>query len=82
MVANLLGDDIILSQITSEARKDNYAIQLTKNDFKEKGLNLISYIRPNRLFTAEKSIIAYRVGFIMKEKIKEVEKALIRIFQS
>ena len=81
VVATLKGDDVILCQITSEARLDNYSITLTNNDFKKGSLNLTSMIRPNRLFTADKSIILYKIGSIKEPKIKEVEKIIINIFQ-
>ncbi|HDD70562.1 MAG TPA: type II toxin-antitoxin system PemK/MazF family toxin [Candidatus Woesearchaeota archaeon] len=80
VVATLQGDDLILCQITSEARRDDYSIILSKKDFMVGNLNLISMIRPNRLFTADKSIILYKIGSIKKPKIKEVENEIIRIF--
>lgn len=70
VVANLTGDDVILSQITSAA----------KNDFNAGNLKVESRIRPNRLFTADKSIVEYRAGTLKKEKMKEVEQKLISIF--
>ncbi len=81
VAANLEGDDIILCQITSEARVDCYSIVLTKSDFKQGGLNLTSLVRPNRLFTADKSIILYKIGSLKDSKIKEVEKNIIKIFK-
>ena len=81
IVANLIGDDLILCQITSESRVDNYSIILKNNDFSKGSLNLTSMIRPNRLFTADKSIILYKVGSIKKDKINEVIDEIIRIFK-
>ena len=81
IVAKLKGDDIILCQITSKARIDNYSIVLSNSDFKQGSLNLTSVIRPNRLFTAEKFIVLYKIGSLKESKIKEVEKAIIDIFK-
>ena len=81
VVANLEGDGIILCQITTEARIDDYSIVLTNNDFKQGSLNLTSIIRPNRLFTADKSIILYKIGSLKESKIKEVEAETIKIFK-
>jgi len=81
VVANLEGDDIILCQITTEARIDDYSIILTNNDFKQGSLNLTSIIRPNRLFTADKSIILYKIGSLKESKIREVEAEIIKIFK-
>lgn len=81
IVAKLEGDDIILCQITSEARVDNYSIVLTNSDFKKGSLNLTSIIRPNRLFTADKSIVLYKIGSLKELKIKGVEEQIIKIFK-
>ena len=72
VIAALDGDDIILCQITSKARTDNYSIILNNSDFKQGNLNLISIIRPNRLFTADKSIVLYKIGSLKDKKLKEV----------
>jgi len=80
VAANLKGDDIILCQITSATRRDEYSIVLENNDFKEGSLHLTSLIRTNRIFTADKDLILYKVGSISKNKTKEVEKSLIKIF--
>ncbi len=82
VLANLIGDDFILCQITSEARVDQYSIILKDGDFKQGTLKQISMIRPNRIFTADNSIVLYKVGVLKDSKIKEVEEEVIKIFQS
>ena len=82
VAATLQGDDIICCQITSEARFDNYSIKLNDNDFKEGGLQLASTIRPNRIFTADRSLISYKAGKLKEKKVKEIENALVKIFLS
>ncbi len=79
VVANLVGDDFILCQITSKARQDQYTISLEKSDFKDGSLPVQSCIRPNRLFTADKSIIDKKVGSLFPRKIKEVEKHIVQL---
>jgi mRNA interferase MazF len=64
VIAALEGDDVILCQITSQARTDQYSIQLDNADFVSGGLNQSSRIRPNRLFTADSGILIYRAGRI------------------
>ena len=49
----LQGADVILSQITSQARSDIYSVTLDGADFTAGGLNQSSRIRPNRLFTPD-----------------------------
>ena len=80
VIAGLDCEDIILCQITSAERNDQYTIFLNKNDFKKGQLHLQSGIRPNRIFTAEKSIIVYKIGTLKSSKIKDVEEKIVAIF--
>ena len=82
VITELTGDDLILCQITSQSISDKYSIELTDSDFKKGTLKIKSNIRPNRIFTADSSIILYKVGKIKDEKIKEVIKKIIQILQS
>lgn len=81
VATNLDGDDIILCQITSNARFDKYSIQLNTEHFDIGCLETNSIIRPNKIFTADKSIISYKIGSVKGSKVKEVEETLIRIFR-
>ena len=81
VVASLEGNDIILCQITSEIKYDSYSIKLKKKDFEHGGLKVNSWIRPNRLFTAETSIVKYKIGSLRKTKIQEVSDKLCDIFR-
>ncbi len=78
-MANLQGDDVILCQITSQNSGDRYAIEVTANDFESGGLNRNSYIRPNRIFTAEQSIILYVAGHLTLKKVEQVTNKIIEI---
>ena len=82
VVAQLEGKDIILCQITSKYRNDKYSVILENSDLKEGNLNLTSRIRPNRIFTADKSIILYKIGSLTDEKINEVISAIVGILES
>jgi mRNA interferase MazF len=79
VVATLKGDDVILCQITSQTRADEYSILLNDVDFVSGGLNQSSRIRPNRLFTADAGIIVYRIGSVSEAKLKEVVDRLVGI---
>lgn len=68
----LKGDDIILCQITSRHTKDSYAITLRENELKAGTLMQESNIRPNKLFTADRSIIIYKVASLKIEKLQQV----------
>ena len=72
VLADLSGDDIVLCQITSQFSKDSSAVFLTDSDFINGALKADSCIRPNRLFTADKRIIAYKAGTISAVKQQEV----------
>ena len=76
VIATLKGEDVILSQITSQSRNDLDAIRLRQKDFKQGNLKIDSWIRQNKLFTVESSIIQYKIGNLRREKIKEVENRL------
>ena len=79
VVATLTGNDVILCQITSQAVMDSYAVPLIDRDFTSGGVRQASNIRPNRLFTAETSIILYRAGTISAAKLHEVRTKLIQL---
>lgn len=80
VVANLEGNDLILCQITSQmVSTDKYSILLSKTDFEEGSLEVKSQIKPNKIFTAEHSLIIYKVGRLNKEKTDEVSRKLCDI---
>jgi mRNA interferase MazF len=64
VLADLKDEDIILCQITGQFVKDNYAVPLDNSDFKYGALHKPGNVRPNRIFTAEKSIIIRKIGTI------------------
>jgi mRNA interferase MazF len=81
VLARLDGDDVILSQVTSQTVKDRYAVELKVGDFADGGLNLTSNVRPNRVFTADTRIILYRVGSVKPAKLTEVVGRLVAILR-
>ncbi len=80
VLANMDGDDIILSQITSQSIYDSHAIKILENDFDDGTLNKPSNIRPNKIFTADEGIILYKTGHINEAKIQEVTAKIVSIF--
>lgn len=81
VVATLTGEDVILCQITSQATADRYAVALAESDFATGGLRQLSNVRPNRLFTAESSILLYRAGKITRQKMVEVIAKIRQILE-
>ena len=82
IIASFEDDDAILCQITSKAIKDSYAISIDGTDFASGSLRQRSNVRPNRLFTADRHIILYRVGNIKKEKMVQVTDKIIEIIKN
>jgi mRNA interferase MazF len=80
VLVDLPGDDLILRQITSQARRDGFSVPLTAADFAHGSLPVSSYIRPNRLFTIEQSVILRSVGHVRSDKLKDVLAAVRQIF--
>src|SRR5207248_1142762 len=80
VLAALPGDDVILCQITSRAVTDPFAIPIAEIDFVTGGLRQPSNARPNRLFTADPSIILYQAGRLRAEKLREITAKVLDFF--
>ena len=80
VIANLKGQNVILAQITTNQRNDEDLVSLAKKDFASGSLSSDSFIMASLIFTADSSRISYKAGKIKPEKIKEVEKKLVKIF--
>lgn len=80
VVADLAGDDLILCQITSQARHNDYSVPLTRADFERGHLNVDSFIRANRLFTIEHSVILYSAAKVKTAKLNEVRAKIRDLF--
>jgi len=81
IVSVLEGDDLILSQVTSQFVKDSYAVSIDVKDFEEGGLKQKSNVRPNRLFTADGHIVLYRIGNLKRDKMNEIGEKIIEIIR-
>jgi len=82
VVSVLKGSDLILCQITSRNVRDDYSIPLNDKDFKEGGLKQPSNARPNRVFTADRNIVLYRAGLLVKTKIDAIVEKMVEILRS
>ena len=81
VVAALEGDDLILCQITSQNIADKYSVTITDDDFSSGSLKQSSNVRPNRIFTADKHIILYRIGSVKLSKTHKVIDKIIEILK-
>jgi mRNA interferase MazF len=82
ILATLPGDDIILSQITSKNVYDTLSIMIEADDIDGGSLAQTSNMRPNKLFTAEESLILYKVGALKPDKLKTAIDKVVEIFTS
>jgi mRNA interferase MazF len=73
-------DDLILCQITSKPYASKSAIRIESTDFIEGKLPVVSYIRPDKLFTADASITEKTAGKLTKKCIDASLQAARTLF--
>ena len=66
------GDDLIVCQITGKSYEKLVEIPIRKQDFYRGSLKVESYIRMDKIFSIEKSLIKYKIGSLKQEKFIEV----------
>ena len=71
------GDDMIVSQITGKSQESSVEISINKKDFKEGGLKIDSFLRLDKIFSIEKSIIKYKAGSLKPEKFRDTLDKII-----
>lgn len=74
-------DNYILCQITSQKSAGRLAVKLNDQDFSGGGLSRDSYIRPDKIYTVQKTIIEHELGKLGGQKISQVKRALARILE-
>jgi len=79
VLADSGSSDLILCQITSQNIKDDFAVSITTSDTYGK-LLVDSNIRPNKIFTIEKTIILYKIGTLVDNKLAKVLLKLSNLF--
>lgn len=62
VLANVEFGNLILCQITSKSYTSKKAICIKSGDFAKGNLPVVSFVRPDKLFTADASIIKNTVG--------------------
>ena len=82
VVADLQGEDIIVCQITSKSKSDSFALSIGAHDFISGSLPIDSFIRPNKIFTADKNIILSIAGQLGEAKTRDVLNSIITIVSS
>jgi len=82
IVAAVNNNDWILCQITSKSYADPLSIELISSDFSRGLLNIKSYIRPGKIFTAHESIIDKNVGALNRDKQILLVQCITSIIQN
>ena len=72
--------DFILCQITSNPYSSKFAIMIDQKGFERGGLPVTSYARPNKLFTANSSIIKKSAGQLNISITKSILKSVRSLF--
>ena len=72
--------DWILCQITSKPYADPRAVRLDEEAFAIGGLQLTSYVRPGKLFTANETLMLESVGQLRGDKLRAILQAVGEIF--
>ena len=74
-------DDWVLCQITSKPYADSRAVELLDTAFAQGGLQLASYARPGKLFTAHASLIRSVVGELNDAAHQRVLEAVVSLLR-
>ncbi len=72
---------VILCQITSRRLPDVPGIRIAKPDFSSGGLQIISYARPDKLFTIDANLAGQtQLGILRADKLNEVRRKIQSLF--
>ena len=81
VVGELDGVDLIVCQITSKQRPaDTHSVELTNRTMKQGQIDVDSWIRASRIFTADSRLISYKIGSVDDKVLANVIAAKISIF--
>ncbi len=71
------GGDLIVNQITGKSQETSVEVSVTKDDFKQGGLRIDSYLRLDKIFSIEKFLIKYKIGSLKPKKFDEIINKII-----
>ena len=72
--------NLILCQITSKPYTSKAAIQLKPQAFTKGSLPVVSFVRPDKLFTADATIIKGIAGHLTEKSISRILKSVRMLF--
>jgi mRNA interferase MazF len=76
------GDDIIVCQITGKSYEKSLEIPIKKEDFYKGNLKVQSYVRLDKIFSVEKSLIKYKACSLKQEKFNEIINKICNFLKS
>jgi mRNA interferase MazF len=81
VLADATNEDWILCQVTSKLYTESRALELTDASFAQGSLHRVSYARPNKLFTANQSLVIKQVGVLKDVVLKQVVEAVVELLR-
>jgi mRNA interferase MazF len=81
VLANVGRGDWILCQITSKEYGDPQVIPLSGASFATGSLQIDSYARPGKLFTANESLMIAQVGGLTSNSFDKIIQAIVKILR-
>ena len=81
VLADVGKGDWVLCQVTSKRYADPQAVELNNTDFSSSSLELVSYARPGKLFTASSNLIIRKKGELKKEAMEQIVSAVVKLLQ-
>jgi mRNA interferase MazF len=82
VLANVEFGNLILCQITSKPYSSKTSICIKPSNFTTGGLPVVSYVRPDKLFTADLTIVKGVVGRLNKKTSEAILKSVRSLFTS
>ncbi len=82
VLASAGNNDWVLCQVTSKSYADQQAVKLNDTDFSNGSLQVVSYARPAKLFTASRNLIVVKIGELRQETTRQVIDAVIKILKT
>lgn len=73
-------ETLILCQITSRDLPGVRAIEITQDDFIEGSLPVISYVRPDKLFTVDSTIAKNNLGTLKVATVRTICRQVSELF--
>ena len=82
VIASAGRGDWILCQVTSKPYSDPNSIPLDSGDFLHGGLQIRSYARPSKLFTANESLIISEAGHLVPDTLQTIRNQIITLISA